>query len=63
MNCTIVAELIKKSRTNNTNLVNMFIENGLEAIVPKALPERSSNLSEEQKETLKADVVTHPCEL
>ncbi len=41
----------------------MFNESGLEAIVPNTPPGRPSSLSEEQKETLKTDVLTHPREL
>ncbi len=63
MNCTIVAELIKKSRRTIQTLVKMFNEGGLEAIVPNTPPVRPSSLSEEQKEKLKTDVVTHPREL
>ena len=63
MNCTLVAELIKKSRRTIQTWVNMFNESGLEAIVPNTPPGRPSSLSEEQKETLKMDVLTHPREL
>jgi transposase len=63
MNCTLVAELIKKSRRTIQTWVNMFNERGLEAIVPNIPPGRPSSLSEEQKETLKMDVLTHPREL
>ena len=41
----------------------MFNKGGLEAIVPNTPPRRPSSLSEEQKETLKTDVLTHPREL
>ena len=63
MNCTIVAELIKRSRTTIQTWVNMFNEGGLEAIIPNTPSGRPSSLTEEQKETLKADVLTHPREL
>jgi len=63
MNCTIVAELIKKSRRTIQTWANMFNEDGLEAIIPNTPPGRPSSLTEEQKETLKADVLTHPREL
>lgn len=63
MNCTLVAELIKKSRRTIQTWVNMFNEDGLEAIVPNTPPGRPSSLSEEQKETLKTDILTHPREL
>jgi len=41
----------------------MFNEGGLDAIAPNSPPGRPSGLTEEQKETLKADVLTHPREL
>jgi transposase len=63
MNCTTVAELIKKSRRTIQTLVNMFNEGGLEAITPNSPPGRPSSLSEEQKELLKLDMLTHPREL
>jgi len=63
MNCTIVAELIKRSRTTIQTWVNMFNEGGLEAIIPNTPSGRPSSLTKEQKETLKADVLTHPREL
>jgi len=62
-NCTTVAELIKRSRRTIQTWVNRFNEGGLEAIIPNAPPGRPSNLTEEQKESLKADVLTHPREL
>lgn len=62
-NCTIVAELIKKSRRTIQTWVKVFNEGGLETIAPNSPPGRPSSLSEEQKESLKADVVTHPREL
>ena len=63
INCTKVAELIKRSRRTIQTWVNMFNEGGLEAIIPNVPPGRPSSLTEEQKETLKADVLTHPREL
>jgi len=60
VNCTIVAELIKKSRRTIQTWVTMFNEGGLEAIVPNTPPGRPSTLTEEQKETLKTDVLTPP---
>ncbi len=63
MNCTTVAELIKKSRRTVQTWVKMFNEGGLVAIAPISPPGRPSSLTEEQKETLKADVLTQPREL
>jgi len=63
INCTTVAELIKKSRKTIQTWVKTFNSGGLEDIVPSSPPGRSSSLSEEQKESLKADVLTHPREL
>ncbi len=40
----------------------MYNEGELEAIFPNTPPGRPSSLSEEQKETLKTDVLTHPRE-
>ena len=62
-NCTTVAELVKKSRKTIQLWVNAFNEEGLEAIVPNTPPGRPSRLSEDQKEELKTDVLTHPREL
>jgi transposase len=62
-NCTKVAELIKKSRNTVQTWVNLFNEGGLETIAPESPPGRPSGLSDEQKEELKADVMTHPREL
>jgi transposase len=63
MNCTTVAELIKKSRKTIQTWVKIFNEDGLKAITPNLPPGRPSRLNEEQKESLKADVLTHPREL
>ena len=62
-NCTKVAELVKKSRRTIQLWVNAFNEGGLEAIVPNTPPGRPSRLSEDQKEELKTDILTHPREL
>ena len=62
-NCTKVAELIKKSRNTVQAWVKMFNDEGLEAIAPNSPPRRPSGLSDEQKEELKLDVMTHPREL
>ena len=62
-NCTTVAELIKKSRKTIQTWVKAFNGGGLDAIAPNSPPGRPSSLSEEQKESLKADVLTHPREL
>jgi len=62
-NCTKVAELIKKSRNTVQAWVKLFNEGGLEAITPGSPPGRPSRLSDEQKEELKLDVMTHPREL
>lgn len=62
-NCTKVAELIKKSRNTIQAWVKLFNERGLEAIMPNSPPGRPSRLSDEQKEELKLDVITHPREL
>jgi len=63
MNCTTVAELIKRSRRTIQIWVKTFDEGGLDAIAPNSPPGRPSSLSEVQKESLKADVLTHPREL
>ena len=62
-NCTTVAELIKRSRKTIQTWVKTFNEGGLEAIAPNSPPGRPSSLSDEQKEILKTDVLTHPREL
>ena len=61
-NCTKVAELIKKSRNTIQTWIKLFNEGGLEAIAPNSPPGRPSRLSDEQKEELKLDVMTHPRE-
>ena len=63
MNCTTVAELIKESRRTIQTWVKSFNKGGLDAIAPNSPPGRPSSLSEEQKESLKADVLTHSREL
>ncbi|MHA1150900.1 MAG: helix-turn-helix domain-containing protein [Promethearchaeota archaeon] len=63
MNCTTVAELTKRSRRAIQNWVKIFNQGGLETIAPNLPPGRPSNLSKEQKESLKDDVLTHPREL
>ena len=63
MNCTTVAELVKKSRRTIQTWVKMFNEGGLDVIAPNSPPGRPSSLTEEQKEMLKVDVLTHPREL
>ncbi|MHA1275203.1 MAG: helix-turn-helix domain-containing protein [Promethearchaeota archaeon] len=62
-NCTKVANIIKKSRVTIQSWVNAFNKYGLEGIKPKSPPGRPSRLSEEQKEELKKDILTHPREL
>ena len=62
-NCTKVAELIKKSRNTVQAWVNAFNEGGLEDLAPNSPPGRPSSLSDDQKEQLKMDVMTHPREL
>lgn len=62
-NCTTVAELVKKSRTTIQSWVKAFNEGGIEAIVPNSPPGCPSRLSEEQKEELKKDILTHPRKL
>ena len=62
-NCTIIAELVKKSRTTIQSWVKAFNEGGIDAIVPNLPPGRPSRLSEDQKEVLKKDILTHPREL
>lgn len=62
-NCTVVAEVIKKSKRTIQTWVKIFNEGGLEAIAPKSPPGRPPSLSIEQKEMLKSDVLTHPREL
>ncbi len=59
-NCTIIAKLIKRSRRTIQTWVKIFNEGGLNAIIPIPPPGRPSSLSEEQKESLKADILTHP---
>jgi len=61
--CTMVAELVKKSQRTIQLWVNAFNKGGLESIVPNSPPGRPSSLSEEQKAELKADVLTPPREL
>ncbi len=63
MNCTTVAKLIKKSRKTIQTWVKTFNGGGLDAIAPNSPPGRPSSLSKEEKESLKADVLTHPREL
>ena len=63
INCTTVAELIKKSRKTIQTWVKIFNESGLEAIAPNSPPGRPSRLSQDQKEELKLDIMTHPREL
>jgi len=63
INCTTVAELIKKSRRTIQTWVKIFNESGLEAIAPNSPPGRPSRLSQDQKEELKLDIMTHPREL
>lgn len=62
-NCTKVAELIKKSRNTVQAWVKLFNEGGLEVIAPGSPPGRPSRLSDEQKEELKGDIMTHPRDL
>lgn len=62
-NCTTVAELVKKSRTTIQSWVTAFNAGGIEAILPKSPPGCPSRLSEDQKEELKTDILTHPREL
>lgn len=62
-NCTKVAALIKKSRRTVQTWVNIFNEGGLEVIAPESPPGRPSRLSQDQKEELKLDIMTHPREL
>ncbi len=63
INCTTVAELIKKSRRTIQTWVKIFNESGLEAIAPNSPPGRPSRLSQDQKEELKLDIMMHPREL
>ncbi len=63
VNCSTVAELIKKSRKMIQIWIKTFINGTLEAIAPSSPSGRASSLSEEQRESLKADVITHPREL
>ena len=62
-NCTIVAELLKRSRKTIQIWVNVFNEGGIDDIVPGKPPGRPSRLSQGQMEELKADVLTHPRKL
>ena len=62
-NCTIVAELIKRSRKTIQMWVNAFNEGGIDGIRPEKPPGRPSRLSQGQMEELKADVLTHPRKL
>ncbi len=60
---TTVAELIKKSRGMIQLKVKIFNEGGLETMALNSPPGRPSSLSEGKKESLKADMLTHPHEL
>ena len=62
-NCTTVAELVKMSRTTIQSWVKAFNAGGIEAIIPNSPPGRPSSLSEDQKEELKKDILTHPRKL
>jgi putative transposase len=62
-NCRKVSEIIKKSTKTIQNWVNMFNMNGIDGIIPNSPPGRPSRLSNQQKELLKTDVLTHPREL
>ena len=59
-NCTKVAELIKKSRTTVQTWVKTFNKGELEIIAPSTPPGRPSRLSQDQKDELKLDIMTHP---
>jgi len=62
-NCSIVAELMKKSRKTIQTWVKLFNEEGLEGMVSNTPPGRPSRLSEEQEEQLREDISKHPREL
>ncbi len=62
-NCTQVAKMLKRSRRTILNWLNAFNRGGLTAIVPILSPGRPSRLTEEQKTTLKDDVLQHPRDL
>ena len=62
-NCTKIAELIKKSRKTVQTWVKTFNEGGLEGLIPNSPPGRPSRLSQDQKDELKLDIMTHPREL
>ena len=62
-NCTQVAELMKRDRKTIQIWVKKFNEDGLENLVPRTPPGRPSRLTNEQKEELERDILTHPREL
>lgn len=62
-NCTKVSDIIKKSRTTIQKWINTFNIHGIEGIIPRSPPGRPSKLSNQQKELLKIDVLTHPRKL
>lgn len=61
--CYKVARIMKRSDVTIQSWVKSFNTGGLAALVPRTSPGRPSRLSEEQKEELKKDVLTHPREL
>ena len=62
-NCTIIAELLKRSRKTIQLWVNAFNSGGIEELIPGKPPGRPSRLSQGQMEELKVDVSTHPRKL
>lgn len=62
-NCAKIAEIIKRSQKSIQSWVNAFNEGGLEGIVPGKPPGRPPQLSENQMEELKKDILTHPRKL
>jgi transposase len=58
--CVKVAELLQKSSRTIQTWVNMFNNGGIEALIPLSPSGRPSRLTREEKEQLKADVLTDP---
>jgi hypothetical protein len=59
-NCTMVAKSVKRSRKIIQNWVNAFNDGGLDEVVPNLPPRCPPRLNDEQKATLRKDVLTPP---